>query len=353
MKKFKLIIMIVAVLTLAACNNATKKNSGNATTKSKVAELTIKDGRYVEPIGGDNEDGQEYLALDLKVKNTSKNKMFIFDESFYLLEEGEDDKIKPLQLDYENKIKGFSLAGDLSSEKSVSGTVVFAVEEGKKYNLAFNSSGYDDDGNSHDDVEMPLDLKKYEKTKKELDEPVKALQAYIDVVFLQKENDDYEKLVANDSKTEIEMVTKEYNNMMKDTFYSYRLTDDDLAKAFESYAGNQSEAIEVTLTSVGNIGDMAKVKVDFKGISAQAANDLISKLKDEYYNKNDDYNSEKEEQYAVSKLEEVYSTADVGEPRNDIFVIMSKKDGKWSIDFKKDDFYENKYLLRAFLGDVD
>lgn len=353
MKKFKLVIMVMGLLTLVACGNTTKKDSGNATTKSKVAELTIKNGYYVEPIGGDNESGQEYLALDLKVKNTSKNKMFIFDESFYLVEKGEDDKIKPVQLDYENKIKSFSLAGDLSSEKSVSGTVVFAIDEDKKYDLMFSSSGYDDEGNSHDDVELALDLTKYEKSKKELNEPIKALQAYIDVIFLQKENDDYEKLVANNSKTEIQMVSKEYDNMMKDTFYSYRLTDDDLAKSFESYIGNQKEAVEVELTSAGNIGDVAKVKVDFKGISSQAVNDLITNLKNEYDEKNNDYDSEKREQYAVSKLEEVYSTAEVGEPRNDIFVTMTKKDGKWTIDYKKDDSYENKYLLRAFLGEVD
>lgn len=353
MKKFKLIVMIVVLLTLVACGNTKKETSGNTTTKSKVAELTIKEGRYVEPIGGDNEDGQDYLALDLKVKNTSNNKIFLFDESFYLVEKGEDDKIKPVQLDYENKIKGFSLEGDLSSEKSTSGTVVFAIEDDKEYNLIFSPNGYDDDGKSNDDVEIALDLKKYEKSKKELDEPVKALQAYIDVVLLQKENDDYDKLVANDSKTEIDMVTKEYSNMMKDTFYSYRLTDDDLAKAFESYTGNQKEAVEVKLIPAGNIGDLAKVKVDFKGISSQAVNDLITKFENEYDEKNDNYESEKSEQYAVSKLEEVYSTADVGEPRNDIYVTLSKKDGKWTIDYKKDESYENKYLLKAFLGEVN
>lgn len=354
MKKLKLLIIIAMLGVVTACGNTSKEGSettASETTKSKVAEVTIKEGQYIDPIGGDTEDDQNVIALEMKVKNTSNDKMYIFDESFYLVEKGDDEKIKPLRVDYQNKIKDFS--GEISSGKSLSGTVVFAVEDDKKYELIFSPNSYDEEGNSSEDVEMALDLKKYEDSKKKLDEPVKALQAYIDVVFLQKENKDYDTLIANDSKTDIEMITKEYTNMIKDTFYSYRLSDDEMSKAFESYVGNQREAIELTLTSAGNVGDLAKVKVDFKGISQQAANDLINNFETEYDDTTNDYDSEKREQYAVTKLEDVYSTAEVGEPRDEIFVTMTKKDDKWTIDFKSDDSYENTYLLKAYLGQVD
>lgn len=352
MKKIKLLVVALAAIgLLVACSSTENNGKGGATTKSKIADVTIEGGTFIEPIGGDKEEEQDVIALNMKVKNTSKEKLYIFDDSFYLVEKGEDDKIKPLRLDYESNLENIS--GEISPGKSLSGTVVFAVKEDVDYQLIYSSSGIDEKGKAHSDVEMKLDLKKFSKTKEQLDEPVKAVQAYIDVVLLQKENNDYDSLIANDAAADIEMVKKEYARSLKDTFYRYRATDDDVAKAFESYVGNQSEAVEITITSVGNVGKRAKVAVDFKGISSQAVSDLIRDLKEEYNEKNKDYDSEKQEQYALSKLEEVYSQAEIGEPRRDMFIILTKKEDKWFIDFKSDDSYENKGLLNGFLGDVD
>lgn len=347
MKKFKLIMAVMALSLLAACGNS----SGGTKSKNQVAEVVIEEGAFIDPIGGDSEEEQDVIALKVKVKNTSKDKMYLFDQSFYLIEKGKDEKITPMRLDYESNIK--EISGDLSPGKSQSGTVAFIVEEDKKYELVFSSNGFDEKGKGHDEVETTLDLSEYDETKEHLEDPSKALQAYIDVVFLAKENADYDKLVANDVEADCEMVKKEYIKGLKDSFYSYRVSDDESSKAFESYVGNQSDAVEVTLKSAGNVSNMAKVNVDFKGIARKAVADGIDDFEEEYDDKNNNYEPEKREQYALSKLEEVYSNAEVGEPRDELAIVLTKKEDKWFIDFKSEDAYQNKQLIRAYLGDVN
>lgn len=358
MKKVQILVVVVMLGLLTACGNAGSEGKGKVSkdktsnvSKNKAAEVTVEGGSFIDLFGGDSDDEQEYIALNLKVKNTSKEKMFLWDESFYLTEKGDDEKIQATRPDYDSELKEFS--GDVASGKSLSGTVVFEVDSSEKYTLVFSTNSYDDKGNSLGDVELDLDLSKYEKTKEKLSEPQKALQAYIDVVLLQKENEEYEKLVGNDSEADIAMVKKEYIKDMKDTFYKFRPSDEEYDKAFASYVANQKEAIELELTPAGNVGERAKVEVSFKGVSEREVSELIREFKDEYYEKNDDYDTGKQEEFAFSKLEEIYSEAEIGEPRNDIFITMTKKDDKWVIDFKSDNAYENKDLLKAFLGNVD
>lgn len=350
MKKVKILSIVLLTGMLVGCNNKSETGNNNVgkvktekVAKNMEAEVNIEKVTFINPIGAENEDS-EYVSIEVKVKNISKEKMYVYDESFYLVEANDDEKITPVRLDYENGIE--TLSTDLSSDKSATGVIIFEVNPNTKYQLVFSSK-------NSNDIEMKLDLSKYQSSKEQLDKPTEALQAYIDVVFLQTDNPDYEKLVGNDSKTDIEMIKKEYTKQLKDMTYRYRATDEEIDKSFKSFIDKQSKVVELDLKQVGNVGSRARVEVNFKGISNTSVSDKARDAGDTYTEEHDDYDSEKEEQFVISKLPEIYSKADIGEPRRDILVDLKKKDDKWIIDYKSEDSYQNKQLLGAFLGDVD
>lgn len=360
LKKLQIVAVVVMLGLLTACGATGKgtdakgetKNQTTKSAKSKTMELAIENGFYVEPKGGENEDGNEYIAFDLKFKNISKDKIYVADNSFYLFEKGEDTKISPTQMGYD---EGFEMIGqDLASGKSATGTVVFEIDSSKKYILAMSTISMDSSGKEHSDVELSVDLSKYETSKKELEDPKKALNAYIDVVFLQKENADYEKLVGNDVETDRALVEKEFGKELKDyVMNKYKPSEEETKVAYTEFVKNQNTRVETEITQVSNSGKKATLQVDFKGISRESVLDLVREARQKAIDEADDYDYEKGEKAAFAKLAEIYAIADVGEPRSAINMTLTKKEGKWMVDYKKDDSYENKQLIGAFIGDVN
>lgn len=360
LKKLQLLTAVLLLTVLTACGTAgkttdAKGNSQNQTSKSaknKLVELSVENGQYIEPKGGENEDGTEYLALELKYKNISKEKMFVADSSFYLFEKGKDSKISPIQMSYD---EGFDFFGeDLASGKSATGTVVFEVDSSKKYVLAMSTMTYDTSGKPHNDVELAVDLSKYEESKKELENPKKALSAYIDVVFLQKENADYEELVGNDPETDRAIVEKAFGKKLKDyILYKYKPSDEELKATYKEFVKNQNTRVELTIEQKSYSGKKATLGIDFKGISMDSVAEMFSEARSDAMSESDDFDYEKGDKAAFSKLSEIYKLADVGEPRSEINMTLTKKEDKWFIDFKKEDSYENTQLIQAFIGNVN
>ncbi|MGG0463034.1 DUF5105 domain-containing protein [Priestia aryabhattai] len=79
-------------------------------------------------------------------------------------------------------------------------TFVFEVKKDKKYKIRLQptSSDYDEE---IDEVTLTLDTKKYAKSYNKLQDPEKALQAYTEVLYLNKENVDYDKYVTADKNS--------------------------------------------------------------------------------------------------------------------------------------------------------
>lgn len=90
-----------------------------------------------------------------------------------------------------------------------------------------------------------------------------------------------------------------------------------------------------------------------KGLSNEEISDIFSEYKEEYLDQSDEYDSEKAEQYALTKYTEVLEKADLGEPRNELKVVLTKKDDKWDVNLKSNMDGSNEYLLRAFIGGVE
>lgn len=354
MKKNVLLVLVALLaIVVAGCGGDTSSNKEKKAevSKSKIAEMSIENGEYVIPFSEDGEGGSDtYIAFDVKVKNTGKEQMYVTTDSFSLFEKGEDGKISP-DTSYRTGIEDFE-GGKLSSGKSLTVTVLFNIDSDKEYTLSYAPSSISED--SKNDVEVAVDLSKYEKTKKNLDEPKKALDAYIDVVLLNKENPDYDKYISTDSEVAKEAVKKAFTKNFKDYLvYNYKPTDEELTTFFKNFQEIEAKRATYETKVIGNVGKKAMVEVTMKGLSNEEISDIFSEYKEEYLDQSDEYDSEKAEQYALTKYTEVLEKADLGEPRNELKVVLTKKDDKWDVNLKSNMDGSNEYLLRAFIGGVE
>lgn len=353
-KKILVFSALLLVLVIAGCGGNTKstKNDEKPVAKSKLAEVEIEKGEYVIPFSEDGEGGSNtYIALQVKVKNKSKEQMYVTAENFALYEKGEDEKINPIT-DYKSGFKTSEEGGKLSADKSLKMTILFNVKKDKKYSLNFATNSFDDDDKK--DIELAVDQTQYKDSLKKIDEPKKALDAYMDVVFLNKENGNYDNLVSTDSEEAIKEFKKAFNKVTKDYIvYNYKPTDDELSTLFNNYQESESKRATIETKLIGNTGEKALIEVNFKGLSNDSIIDVIKEYKEEYNDENDTYDSEKSEQYALTKYSEILEKSELGEPRNEIKVLLTKKDGKWDISMKSNVDASNESLLRAFTGNVD
>ncbi|MEG0254215.1 MAG: DUF5105 domain-containing protein [Vagococcus sp.] len=344
MKKIKMLVvpMILAVV-LTACSGSEQKN--------KVATIEVKDGSYVQLDGSSD---KETVELDVKLKNNSDNKFIVMEDSFYLVEKGNDEKIKEKDMTsgdlITTDIYKSIINGDLSPEKSLSGKIFFDIKKDTEYSLFFTSHSFEEKtGKSHDDVEIPLDLKKFEDSKKSLDEPIKALNAYIDEVLLNKENKDYEKLVENDKTKEKELIKNAFSKEFTNFMFSGNSSDEQINKLFEQYTKAQSSHFKVETELDTRLSDVAIINAKMTGINSESISAGILKVKTEYYDKTGDFDQEKENEYAVNNFEKVLKDAKVGH-LTDTKITLTKEKDKWKIAMDTDKLYENKKLISSYLG---
>ncbi|MGX7418052.1 DUF5105 domain-containing protein [Carnobacterium gallinarum] len=352
-KKNLLALIVLLVVVMSGCGGKAMSNKDKevGTSKNKIAEISIENGTYVIPFTEDGEGGSDtYIALDVKVKNIGKEQQYLSTDSFALFEKGEDQKITP-DVGYRTGIENFD-GGKLSAGKNLNGTILFNIDSDKEYTLSYSPSSISED--SKNDIEVAIDLSKYEGTKKQLDEPKKALDAYIDVVLLNKENADYDKYVSTDSDVAKETVKKAFTkNFKNNTVYSYKPTDEELTTFFNKFQEIEAKRATYKTNVIGNVGKKALVEMTMKGLSNEAINEIFGEYKDEYIDQSDTYDSEKSEQYALTKYTEILEKSDLGEPRNDLKIVLTKKDDKWDVSLKSNMDGTNEYLLRAFIGGVE
>lgn len=348
-----LTVAVFSVIVISGCGGKTTSNNDKKieVSKSKIAEMSVESGSYVVPFSEDGEGGSDtYIALDVKVKNTGKEQMYVSTDDFSLVEKGEDETIAP-DTTFETGIDNF-VDGKLSAGKSLNGTVLFNINSDKKYTLIYAPDSMDE--SSKVDIKTTLDLSKYEATKKELEDPKKALDSYIDVVLLNKENQNYDKYVSTDSEVAKETVKKAYTKSLKDYLvYSYKPTEEEINTFFKTFQEIEAKRATYETKVIGNVGKKALVEVTMKGLSNEEISDIFSEYKDEYTDQTDGYDSEKSEQYALTKYSEIIEKSELGESNNDIKVLLTKKDDKWDVSLKSNTDGTNEELLRAFIGETE
>ncbi|WP_315906957.1 DUF5105 domain-containing protein, partial [Priestia koreensis] len=237
-KKVSLVALLGAsMLTLAACGDSEtssgsedgKKAKETATAKSEIADVKIKDVQYVLPGNEDSiDEDSALLQVKLKVKNTSKKNISLSSYNGIKLYSGED-QIEPYSDSISSDLEESSSSssrGEIRPGRATEVPVLFEVDKGKKYELSVEPTSSDYDEKSKEMI-FKIDTKKYEDSYDKLQDPSQALQAYIDTIYFDKDNADYEKFVSADKEAAKADAQKEFNNVLKDLLYKVKPTDAD------------------------------------------------------------------------------------------------------------------------------
>lgn len=358
MKKFlQYAALLTSVTTLASCVVADKTTGETSGSSSKVvteaagnaATLKIKNGFFVYPEDKDTEENK-YLALELKVTNTGKESLAVYAEDVALYDE-EGEKISSESI-YDSADQ-FELLGDeVSADKSITGYVVFEVEEDTKYELEFTPLSFSTDD---EPIMTSINTADY---KDNSEEAVKVAESYIKEVFLTPEPKDDKQLaetVQNDLAAEREVYTSEFKEALGYKFHDYKPTDEEFNALIKTYITNNSKRAKVTYSIHSYFPTSALIyvrpevvdfsSIDKNGLIDQFVNDNRSKYKfDELFNEAD--------KYYLQQLPTLLATAPTGvddymDPKGFTLKLLKTKDGSWKVDTSD---YDYESIVSAFLG---
>ncbi|WP_018662798.1 DUF5105 domain-containing protein [Heyndrickxia acidiproducens] len=343
-----ILLFFVMAVVLSACGNSGAPADGKSgKSKNNTIEASIAGASYV--LLGDDDGASEdqssagTLAVDLKVKNVS--------ESSILLSPGQDIKLydgdEEVNFDghaYSSKLDlDSSSSGSIGAGKSKTITVYFNVNKDKTYEIGL--SPYTDNGKKSKELKLELDTKKYSKSFKTLQDPAKALKAYVETIYFGKDNPDYEKYTAADKETVQKEAQKAFKDVMEDIVDD--LSDADAEKYYQSYKSAAAQKVKIETETEAVAKGRAVVKLNYTTIPTNDLYDKLGDYEDEYNDSLADYDTEKAEKYALSKFDTIVNAIEPEEAGNPLEIPMVLKDGKWSV-YASD--YNSKELSEIFGG---
>ncbi|WP_062197229.1 DUF5105 domain-containing protein [Massilibacterium senegalense] len=337
-------IFFVMAMALIGCSN--EKTGSSKTSSNKLIEVTIEDASYIlsgenDGVSEDKDTKKGLLAVDLKIKNKTKEKIIISDQNIKLYD-GEE-QLSPVD-DFNHKIDlEYPNLGEIGGEKVKTVTLIFNVEKDKKYDIGITP--LTTDSTDEDEVLIQLDTKKYGKSFDKLDNPAKALTAYIETIYMDKDNVNYEKYVSADKKALQEEAKKLFKEQLQRSFYDIDVPDADVDKQYINYKAALAEKTKIKAVTLANAKGKAVVTLEYSTIPLDLY-DAVSNYSDEYKNNTGDYEGVNRENYALSKLDVIISSIEPKESREKLEVEMIEKDGKWTVDTS--DEYSSQELMDAF-----
>src|SRR5699024_5594036 len=126
--------------------------------------------------------------------NVSDSSIDLFPDNNMQLYDGD------LQIDLsseESMLLDRDTTSSIGADKQKSIPVVFDVDKDTEYELNIDPRLTDTDAGDADN-NIPKDTSKYNDSLEELKNPGKALEAYVETIFFDKDNNDYEELVSAD-----------------------------------------------------------------------------------------------------------------------------------------------------------
>ncbi|GEQ48708.1 DUF4352 domain-containing protein [Tetragenococcus koreensis] len=354
-------LMLGSILFLAGCSNGGNGGGSNNESEAQTEDATIKvnQGDYVLQEGESVGENEGYLALDVAIKNNTKDTMQVSSGDLTLYDE-DDNKIA--NADVYTDDENFEMLNNtnLSGGKNVSGYVVFKVDKDKKYELHYTPV-LAEDSEDQDEVEIDVDASKYKDASEELET---LSEQYVSQVFLAQENteDSDEEDAAelgNDTNDEHQNFNQIFSDALKKEFYAYSPSAGELQKAVEAFEkANQEKAnVEYDIASLSPNQATVYVKpevIDFNKIDFDSIGDQFV---DENEGKYSDYEKAQQdaEKYILQKLPEKFGDEDVSQPEymdgNGYKLNLTKEEEQWAVDTSdSNDNYDYKELEASFMG---
>src|SRR5699024_3522711 len=340
---FSSLILLVA---LAACGKSGEKaeadnnNNNAASGKGEVIEAEVEDASYI--LAGDLGEGEDsgQLLINLNIKNVSDSTIDLFPENNMQLYDG-DQQIDPSS--EANMLLDGDTTSSIGADKQKSMSVVFDVDKDTEYELNIAPRSTDPDAGDTD-VNLALDTSEYNDSLEELQNPGKALEAYVETIFLDKDNSDYEKFVSADKSDVQDDALKAFKEKLEMNFSS-KLSDSDLEKYYESFKQASAEQDEIEAEVIENVDGKAKVELTYKALSYEDLIDELNEYKIKHREKHG-LDTEKEDEYALKKFDSAIDKIDAKEGSDNLDIQMEETEGKWSVDDSDWDMTEN--IIRVF-----
>lgn len=103
--------------------------------------------------------------------------------------------------------------------------------------------------------------------------------------------------------------------------------------------------------TIENVNGKAVVEVNYSGIGVYNLYNTVSDYKRAYYQETNEYDSKKQEAYAISKFKDILGGAELKESNYPLEIEMVEKDGKWEV--KPKDKYSDTVEKAFAAGDIN
>lgn len=338
-------LFFVFMLALAGCSSdgegKAKGAKGDVEVEVDSASFVLlgDDGESIDP-----ENEKNPFVVTLKIKNTSNSTLNVAAHSDIKVYDGEDQlTAKPV---YDSSL-GFEISSsdEIGAGKVKDVTFIFNAEKEKEYEISVTPMNYtsmEEEG----EVIIKIDTAEYAESFDNLNNPAKALVAYIETIYMDKENVDYEKLVAADKQALQEEGLAAFTDSLESDFYSMEIAKEDAAKQYAVYKAAMAQKASVTAETEGNANGRAVVKLEYTSIPLMDMYDEISDYRDEYNENTGEYDTEKSDEYAFSKLDIILNSLEPKSGSRDVEIQMIEKDGKWTVD---SDHYGAEEIVNIFV----
>lgn len=388
--------LLAGSLILASCASSTSSNNsdGKATAANNDVKFEIVGGSYVVPPEESTVNDEHYLALNVKVTNKSDEKVSVNMNSFSLYD-SDDTKMSDYNVYGEDNEFHTISTETISGGKSLTGYLVYKVDEKSKYELHFEPS-FSDYEKEAKEVSIKVDTSKY---KDDTDEIVDLAKTYVNEVFLNgneaanaetlsaqtsrpqvaplsnKKSDDSDTKDKKDSKksnkpslsNDFAADRSNFSNKFIESFgreFSYYKPSQTELKTFlDAYVTANAKRANIQYSIKSYTIDSAEIyikpeTIDIASIDTESiGDDFVEKNRNSY----SDYDAAMQaaEKYMLeqlpSKLETTGLASGDSMPGEGYAVRLTKdKDSnKWKLDSSDNsDNYGYESLMSAFLGNI-
>lgn len=334
-KRISIVFSLLIVMILAsACSSSTtskeKEDGKSAAGSSDSVEIAVDKVEYVLPSEYDSvNENQLVLKVDIAMTNKLKETLDIEPSSFTLYQgdtkatEGEPEDYKQ-KLDYTRLTEG----------KKVTGSLFYVVDKGEKYQLVYTPISYGD--KEQDPIEIDIDGadEKLLKTADRLQDPAKALSAYLDILFYNVDNPRFEKLTGEKKDT----LLKEFDAAIMEGFTSTTYMSEDeidqevVVNLVNSMKAAFKEKVGATAITKTSSGDKAIVELKGRPLDVPSLQPVLQQEMEKYITSNPNATEAEALNFVFEKMSNEFKNVKTAEEVVIEIQMVKHGENQWKID---------------------
>lgn len=333
-------LFLICMVALAGCSSTGAAGGAKVEVEVEKASFVLL-GDQGESIDGEGEKNP--LAVTINIKNKSDSTINVSTYSEIKVYDG--DKQLTIEPVYDADLGFDSSPGDeIGAGKAKEVTLIFQAEKDKEYEIGV-APYIMGETKKEKEVSVTLDTSEYTESLDNLDNPAKALVAYIETIYLDKENVDYEKMVVADKQALQDAGANAFKESLGDSFYDLEISKEEAAKQYAIYKTAMAQKVEIKAATMANANGKAKVKLEYSSLPLGNLYDKISDYREEYLDNTGEYDGKKRDEYAFSKLDSIINSLEPKKAERPLEIEMVEKDGKWTVNM---DHYNSEEMVDVF-----